>query len=225
MVYNSNKKLFLNLFAEFLLSKIPNNEISKFQIIDCENFFIVKGETTSKELLNLKEIKDEFFDRFEIKFPEKKIFNTIDLINYEVDLTETEEISVMFYNSNDLLSPYQTKTENLYISSEFPYGFSMKQGKNLFYYTKHLTYNLQLKLYFQFLQIKLSKIKSKVNLEIYLDGSLENDDKVTSSILDCFDFNLEYFEKLYGDCDNFHHTLENSEYEFIKKQNSNFIIF
>lgn len=225
MIYNSNKKLFLNLFSEFLLSKVPKTEISKFQIIDCENFFIVKGETTLKELLDLKSIKDEFFKRFEIDFPENKIFNTIDLINYGVDLKEKNELSLLLYNSSTLSEPYKTTTENLFISSDFPFGFSMKQGKNLFYYIKHLTYNLQLKLYFQFLKIKLVKKNSEVDIEIYLDGSEDNDNKICSSILDCFDFNLEYFEMKYEECDNFQHIIQNSEYEFVKKQNPNFIIF
>ena len=35
----------VNLFADYLVSKIHPNEESIFSIADCKNFFIIKGKT------------------------------------------------------------------------------------------------------------------------------------------------------------------------------------
>ena len=54
-----------NLFADFILSKIPNEEQSIINVVDCKNFYIIKGQTTSKEILDLTTITSEFSQKFE----------------------------------------------------------------------------------------------------------------------------------------------------------------
>ena len=54
-----------NLFADFILSKIPHTEQSVIKVIDCNNFYVIKGKTTSNEILDLVTLTSEF---------EKKIF-------------------------------------------------------------------------------------------------------------------------------------------------------
>jgi len=35
--------------ADFILNKIPKEEESIIQVIDCQNFYVIKGKTTHKK--------------------------------------------------------------------------------------------------------------------------------------------------------------------------------
>ena len=56
----SSRISIVNLLSDFILSKIPSNEDTIISVIDCKNFFVIKGKTSHKELLDTPKIVDEF---------------------------------------------------------------------------------------------------------------------------------------------------------------------
>ena len=50
--------LIINLFSDFILSKIPHNEETIIKVVDCTNFFIIKGKTSYNQVLDLTIILD-----------------------------------------------------------------------------------------------------------------------------------------------------------------------
>jgi hypothetical protein len=54
----------VNLFADFILNKIPKEEESIIQVIDCFNFYVIKGKTTYCTPFNIGELRDEFAIKF-----------------------------------------------------------------------------------------------------------------------------------------------------------------
>ena len=75
-----SKLSLVNLFADFILNKIPKEEESIIQVVDCFNFYVIKGKTTYKEPLNIGELRDEFISQFEELIGDRKLTHTIDLI-------------------------------------------------------------------------------------------------------------------------------------------------
>ena len=76
----------VNLFADYLVSKIHPNEESIFSIADCKNFFIIKGKTTQKEIL----IKPRILILIQILSQQsKKVCNKFTLIQ----ITGTTKVS------------------------------------------------------------------------------------------------------------------------------------
>ena len=55
----------VNLFADFILNQIPSDEETIIQVVDCLNFYVIKGKTTHVEPLNIGKLKDEFNIKFE----------------------------------------------------------------------------------------------------------------------------------------------------------------
>lgn len=76
----------VNLFSDFILSKIGLDSTTSIQVADCENFFVIKGITNSKIILDLNNLKNEFVELYPNLFEKNKTFNTIDLINYEKEI-------------------------------------------------------------------------------------------------------------------------------------------
>jgi hypothetical protein len=80
----------VNLFADFILSKIPQTEDTVISISDCKNFIVIKGQTSHKEILDINSISTEFNEKYNPKFP---ISHTIDLIEYGIRLPKVKELS------------------------------------------------------------------------------------------------------------------------------------
>lgn len=159
---NVGSKVFLtNLLADFILSKIPKNEHSIIRVIDCGNFYLVKAKTSHKESLDISEIITEFSEKFSDYLGDKKITRTIDLIEYDANMFEQSELRVTYYNTVNC-SYHESqinefgKTDSSYsyngdvvevddnelsFLSEFPHGYSLSQGRLLYYYGKSLRYN------------------------------------------------------------------------------------
>ena len=73
----TNSRVYIiNLFSDFLLTKISHTEESIFSVVDCNNFVIIKGKTTHKEILDISSITKEFNEKYE---PSKPISHTIAL--------------------------------------------------------------------------------------------------------------------------------------------------
>ena len=60
----TNSRVYIiNLFSDFLLTKISHTEESIFSVVDCNNFVIIKGKTTHKEILDISSITKEFNEK------------------------------------------------------------------------------------------------------------------------------------------------------------------
>ena len=159
---NPSSKIFLtNLLADFILFKIPKNEHSIIRVIDCENFYLIKAKTTYKEPLEISELITEFSEKFSEFLGDKKITRTIDLIEYDGHMLEQSSLKMTLYNTVNCSyhesqiiqfekepSSYNYNGEVVEMDddelahiSEFPHGYSLSQGRLLYYYGKNLRYN------------------------------------------------------------------------------------
>ena len=50
----NTRRYFVNLFADYILSKFDKSENTIIQVTDCETFVVVNGQTTSGKEINLK---------------------------------------------------------------------------------------------------------------------------------------------------------------------------
>lgn len=168
----------LNLFSEFILSKIGDFD-SELQLCDCKNFIIIKGYTTSKNLISFKELTDDF----NRKYCDYKIENTIDLLEYVNELSPKNNYTFNFENTNKELN-------NIFFKlSEFPYGFSMNQGKLLYFYFKFIVEKLPPNYFFKKITFEVNiDEKKKIDFLVYRD--MELDENIVSLIKDCFSFNI-----------------------------------
>jgi hypothetical protein len=197
---NKNSKRFIvNLFSDFILSKIDKSEKTIIQVSDCDNFVVVKGKSTSKEILDLLVIKEEFFNEFKDQLYDCGVdhMNIIDVISYGVDVDKIED--VWFDINKNLYQEDKEPITNMFITSEFPYGHSLDCGRSMFYYSNYIfnhMYNLlgvsELRFFYS------NTVDSEDDLIIKVDSSSKIDnEKIRSLILDVFDFDLNQFnEKL-----------------------------
>jgi hypothetical protein len=197
---NKNSKRFIvNLFSDFILSKIDKSEKTIIQVSDCDNFVVVKGKSTSKEILDLLVIKEEFFNEFKDQLYDCGVdhMNIIDVISYGVDVDKIED--VWFDINKNLYQEVKEPITNMFITSEFPYGHSLDCGRSMFYYSNYIfnhMYNLlgvsELRFFYS------NTVDSEDDLIIKIESSSKIDnEKIRSLILDVFDFDLNQFnEKL-----------------------------
>ena len=80
---NEVRLYYMNLLNNFIIKKIPKNEMSIIKIIDIGNFLIIKGSTSSPDPLDIFSIVNEFMETYNV--PEEIKFNTVDLIEYSSD--------------------------------------------------------------------------------------------------------------------------------------------
>lgn len=236
----------VNLFADFILSKIPNTEETIITIADCKNFMVVKGKTTHKEILDLFNLCSEFNEKYEPKYP---ISHTIDLIEYDSKLSSIKETSFTLHNSdncsyhnsqieqflkNDMsygfeYIPIEIDDDSLIITSEFPYGYSLGQGRLLYQYGKHIFYSIPPSYPVSTLTITLSTEKNDNGeniITIYNNTIQKEDEVLKSAILDVFDFDMSWLQSEMKKVDwSIELTNPLGDYSFIKKINKDFVIF
>lgn len=185
------KQQFVNHYADFLCDKITkNNYKTVIQVTHCNHFIIINGESEAPE--TFKTYDSEFLEQFgNLYFDEVpqglKVFN---LIYPNKEPKSVSELSLNEPYLNQIIKD----TIDYATSSQFPHGFSMNCGRNLFYYLQYISTNLQ-----GFMGIKklsLSYFTNEVEDEklfVICDGFIPN--KVKSIILDYFDYE-EFNEKL-----------------------------
>lgn len=226
----SDRKILINTFADFILTKVPKDKSFFIEIADCTNFWVVKGKTNSNELIDLKETRDEFSEIMNNKNLSLPHFNIIDLIQYDVELEKIPYLNLEFYNNTNTSVPLCSTEENNFegriITSNFPHGYSINYGRDLYFYAKHISYNLQTKYFWNQIRIKIFRENNDDNLEIYSDCQKDKDVKVESAVLDCFDFNFENFSKKLEQ-ETFWELYLNSDKDpdFVKELNPNLLIF
>ena len=241
----TSRTAIVNLFADFILSKIPQNKHSIIQVADCINFFVIKGKTSYGDLLNIGEILDEFKEKFNLSVSDgRKLSHTINLIEYNVEMTEPEQIIHTYYNTTNCTynhnqienfisnsdysytDTYFTNTikddTNLIVTSEFPHGYSLSQGRLFYYYGKFIMYNIPTN--YPTVELTMGISKNEDKFFVY-DGYYKNEDpKLRSAILDMFDFDMTLIESELKKVDWFIEvTNPLSEYDFLNMKIKDFL--
>jgi hypothetical protein len=193
---NKNSKRFIvNLFSDFILSKIDKTEKTIIQVSDCNNFVVVAGKSTSKEMLDLQSIKEEFFIKFKSYLDDVGIdhMNIIDIITYGSILEPLDRGWVNV--SKDVYYDAPEPLTNIITTSEFPYGHSLSCGRSMVYYSNYIfnhMYSLlgvkNLKFYFT------TDVDSDEDFKIEIvSESILISNEIKSLVLDVFDFDLNEF--------------------------------
>jgi hypothetical protein len=209
-----SRRSICNLFAEFLLNKIGLDSKTIIQVTDCNNFFVVNGMTESEDILGVFSLKDEFNEKYK-DLIETPITHTFDLIKYGVKVSERDTLQFTYYTTSDNVSYHYSQLDNytinnsgsyfdglrshdeiennyLSVSSEFPYGYSLNQGRLLYYYGKHIAYNFTNSITEPKISLTLTSSHSEEDklISVYGDNPYP-DEKLKSYLLDMFDFNYE----------------------------------
>ena len=193
----NTRRYFVNLFADYILSKFDKSENTIIQVTDCETFVVVNGQTTSSKEINLNDLKYDFIDEFSDLFNslEIKDINVIDIIRYEQNI---EDLSKAWVRVNK--SVYVEEGDpfvEISITSEFPYGYSLGCGRGIYYYA-HYMFNQMYTL------LGVNNLMFKYNSE--LDENEDHKIKIVSDsnlpkqtikdlVLDVFDMNVKEFSE------------------------------
>jgi predicted RNA-binding protein with RPS1 domain len=196
LINKNSRRGVVNLFADFILSKINNSHKSIIQVTDCGAFMVVNGLTTSEDLLDILKLKEEFVESFSdtLKSLEITDINIIDVIRYKQEINSINKGWVMI-NKNHFKEESEPINE-ISISSEFPYGYSLDCGRLMTYYSHYIInhmFNLlmvdDVSFYFTTEQDDDEDFKIKV-----ICDSKVNKEPIKSLILDVFDFDLTTFK-------------------------------
>jgi hypothetical protein len=193
----NTRRYFVNLFADYILSKFDKSENTIIQVTDCETFVVVNGQTTSSKEINLNDLKYDFMDEFSDLFNSLgvKDINVIDIIRYEQNI---EDLSKAWVRVNK--SVYVEEEDpfvEISITSEFPYGYSLGCGRGIYYYA-HYMFNQMYTL------LGVNNLMFKYNSE--LDENEDHKIKIVSDsnlpkqtikdlVLDVFDMNIKEFSE------------------------------
>ena len=194
---NINKKTIIcNLFSDFILSKIGLDSNTRIQVTDCNNFYVINGETNSNIILNMNDLIDEFNIQFAYFVGDDRILRTIDLINYSTKLTPVSRLKHTFYNSDNCLyqkEDIEPPVESYIYTSTFPHGHSFTMGRSLLYKMKNIAYNVFNLGYIKWLDMEINLNNSEDNIiNIKHNLSPIKYDFIKSAILDVFDVENNY---------------------------------
>lgn len=194
---NINKKTIIcNLFSDFILSKIGLDSNTRIQVTDCNNFYVINGETNSNIILNMNDLIDEFNIQFADVVGDDRILRTIDLINYSTKLIPISKLKYFFYNSDNCLYPkedIEPQVEPYIYTSTFPHGHSFAMGRSLLYKMKNIAYNVFNLGYIKWLDMEINLNNSEDDIiNIKHNLSPIKYDFIKSAILDVFDVESNY---------------------------------
>ena len=191
----NTRRYFVNLFADYILSKFDKSENTIIQVTDFENFVVVNGQTTSSKVLDLNEIKYEFAGWFDdvLSSIGMKDINLIDIIKYEQDIPDFSKgwINV---NKSLYVEAYEPISE-INVSSEFPYGHSLGCGRGMYYYSHYIFNHMYSLLGVNQLYFKYSnKLDENEDYKIkVVSNSSISKTSIESLVLDVFDMDLTEF--------------------------------
>ena len=193
----NTRRYFVNLFADYILSKFDKSENTIIQVTDFENFVVVNGQTTSSNVLEMLELKSEFIESNKELFNSlnKKDLNVIDIIKYDQEITDLKRgwINVnksLYVDQHDPIS-------EINISSEFPYGHRLGCGRGMFYYSHYIFNHMYSllgvdKLYFHYSSDLDENEDYKIKV---VSESNYSKDQITNLVLDVFDMDLTEFKE------------------------------
>jgi len=193
LINKNSRRGIVNLFADFIVSKIDPKERSIIQITDCDVFMVVNGQTTSETELNIDELKNEFNETYKeiLKSLGLEHFNVINIIKYGVDILPIEK-GLVSTNKKVFVEEDESFNE-ISISSEFPYGYSLRTGRSMAYYSHYILNQISSTIGSDSMYIHfLPKVGDEVDINVVVD-SMYNTKTIKSLILDVFDFDLEDF--------------------------------
>lgn len=191
----NTRRYFVNLLADHILSKFDKKDNTIIQITDCQLFVVVNGQTTSNKEIDMNTLKYDFISEFKELFKslEMEDINIIDIIKYEqpiLDITKNW-VSVNKSLQVEELTPF----EEISLSSEFPYGYSLGCGRGIYYYS-HYMFNQMYNLLgvdnlMFFYNSKLDE-NDDFKIRIVSDSKIPNV-KIKNLLLDVFDMNVKEF--------------------------------
>lgn len=193
----NTRRYFVNLFADYILSKFDKTENTIIQVTDCQNFVVVNGQTTSNKVLDMNEIKQEFSSRFDDVLTDLGIkeINLLDIISYDQEIKDFKKgwVSVnksLYVNEHEPIS-------EISISSEFPYGHSLGCGRAFYYYSHYIFNHMYSLLNVDKLYFKYSNELNEnedYKIKVVSDSRLSNG-IVENLVLDVFDMDLTSFKE------------------------------
>ena len=191
----NTRRYFVNLFADYILSKFEKSENTIIQVTDCETFVVVNGQTTSSKVLDLNEIKYEFAGWFDdvLSSIGMKDINLIDIIKYEQDIPDFSK-GWIDVNKSLQVEVYEPISE-INVSSEFPYGHSLGCGRGMYYYSHYIFNHMYSllgvdQLYFRYSN-KLDE-NEDYKIKVVSNSSISKT-SIESLVLDVFDMDLTEF--------------------------------
>jgi hypothetical protein len=193
----NTRRYFVNLFADYILSKFNKKDNTIIQITDCETFVVVNGQTTSDEEINLIDLKYKFIEEFPDLFKslDKSDINVIDIIKYDQSIEDMTKAWVKVNKSVYVVEDEPFK--EISISSEFPYGYSLGCGRGIYYYS-HYMFNQMYSLLgidnLMFYYNEELDNNEDHKVKIVSDSTLSNN-TIKSLVLDVFDMNVSEFNK------------------------------
>jgi hypothetical protein len=193
LINKNSRRGIVNLFADFIVSKIDPKERSIIQITDCEVFMVLNGQTTSEIELNIDELKNEFNETYKdiLKSLGLEHFNVINIIKYGVDILPIET-GWVDTNKNVFVEENESFSE-ISISSEFPYGYSLRTGRSMVYYSHYILNQISSTIGSDNMFIHfLPKVEDEMDIKV-ITNSMYDSKTIKSLILDVFDFDLENF--------------------------------
>lgn len=184
-----DRKKFINLLSEEIVNTLSSDSI--ITVVDLQNFFVVKGKTSSEKVINVKDVYSKLCSKYN---EYKNInFNIIDLIEYSSKPYQDKVVEISI-NPEDIF-----KIDNDILISDFQYSRSRDLGKSIYYYCRMIFDICQS--YFRMSRIKFwfehSSENNSYKLISIKTDSYYNDNKLISIILDNFDFDLtNFYERL-----------------------------
>ena len=193
----NTRRYFVNLFADYILSKFDKSENTIIQVTDFENFVVVNGQTTSSNVLEMLELKSEFIESNKelFNYLDKEDLNVIDIIKYNQEISDLKRGWVNV-NKSLYVDQYDPISE-INISSEFPYGHSLGCGRGMFYYSHYIFNHMYSllgvdKLYFRYSSDLDENEDYKIKI---VSDSRYSKDQITNLVLDVFDMDLTEFNQ------------------------------
>jgi hypothetical protein len=193
----NTRRYFVNLFADYILSKFEKSDNTIIQVTDCENFVVVNGQTTSSNVLKLGELKTEFIESNKELFEslKKEDLSIIDIIKYDQEISDFQKgwIDInksLYVEESEPISEINT-------SSEFPYGHSLGCGRSMYYHTHYIFNHMYSLLGIDKLHFYHSNELNEnedYKIKVVSDSSYSKS-QIISLVLDVFDMNLTDFNK------------------------------
>jgi hypothetical protein len=193
----NTRRYFVNLFADYVLSKFEKTENTIIQVTDCETFVVVNGQTTSNKEINLNDLKYDFIDEFSDLFEslEIKDINVIDIIRYEQNIDDLSKAWVRVNKS--VYVEEEDPFVEISITSEFPYGYSLGCGRGIYYYAHYMFNQIYTLLGVDNLMFKYnSELDENEDhkIKIVSDSTLPKQ-TIKDLVLDVFDMNVKEFSE------------------------------
>ena len=114
LINPKSKRGIVNLFADYIVTKIGDNIRTIIEVTDCNSFFVINGVTESMNVLVMDDVVKDFMNDFSHILGDKKSLNVIDVIKYDTPVDKNQYRWFTFHDSNRLI--YSKKTIDKYNS-------------------------------------------------------------------------------------------------------------